>query len=284
MKPSETDCGDAFGEPFACKWQFHFIEECFHQKVFGSDNMLEELMFSNRSRLIRQLAVLAAASTVLITAEVSKPLSAAANPPPKPPPPYSKSFINWFKNYWKMLVPKYPKFPKQSIPKLPANAKPPKQAAMKAKPLPMKAAQAPQTQPRAIQVPNIANPAAIPGALTPVRLPQMKKARSDLTDAWLHVNAADRLSARKKTAALTSISQALIALGGATPKPLTAVKSGNHILEAEDHLLKAQKEVLEAKRLPLALKTAVLEEITKAQVALKTKAKAPAGKAAPPER
>ncbi len=238
-------------------------------------------MISNRSRLIRQLAGLAAASAFLLAAEVSEPQSAAANPPPKPPPTYSKSFINWCMNYWKMLVPKFPKMP---MPKVPANAKPPKQAAMKAKPLPMKAAPAPQAQPRAKQVPNAANAAApILGAPALVRLPQMKKARSDLTDAWLHVNATDRLSARKKAAALTSISQALIALGGATPKPLAAVKNGSHITEAEDHLLKAQKEVLEAKRLPLVLKTAVLEEITKAQLALKTKAKAPAGKAAPPK-
>ncbi len=240
-------------------------------------------MFSNRSRLIRQLAGLAAASAVLLAAEVSEPLSAAANPPPKPPPTYSKSFINWCKNYWKMLVPKFPKFPKTPMPKLPANAKLPKQAAMKAKPLPMKAAPAPQAQPRAKQVPNAATAAPILGAPALVRLPQMKKARSDLTDAWLLVNASDQLPARKKTAALTSISQALIALGGATPKPLAAGKNGNPILDAEDHLLKAQKEVLEAKRLPLVLKTAVLEEITKAQLALKTKAKAPAGKAAPPK-
>jgi len=239
-------------------------------------------MFRTRSRLVRQLAGLAAASVVLIAAEAAEPLSAAAHPPPKPAPTYSKSFVNWFKNYWKMLVPKFPKFPKQSMPKLPANAKPPKQAAMKARPLPMKAAPVPQAQPRAKQAPNAANLAAMPVARAPVHLPQMKKARSALTDAWLLVNAVDHLSARKKTAALTSISQALIALGGATPKPLAAVKNGNPILEAEDHLLKAQKEVLEAKRLPLALKTAVLEEITKAQVALKTKAKAPAGKAAPP--
>jgi hypothetical protein len=235
------------------------------------EQLAGDLMFSNRSRLIRQLAGLAAASAVLIMTEISQPLSAAANPPPKSAPTYSKSFFNWFKNYWKTFV---PKFPKQSMPKLP------RRVPMKAMPLPMKAAPAPQ--PRAKQAPNAANRAAMPVARAPVHLPQMKKARSDLTDAWVLVNAADRLSARKKTAALTSISQALIALGGATPKPLAAVKNGNPIREAEDHLLKAEKEVLEAKRLPLALKTAVLEEITKAQVALKTKAKAPAGKAAPP--
>jgi hypothetical protein len=112
----------------------------------------------------------------------------------------------------------------------------------------------------------------------------MKLARNNLTNAWLHVNAAAHLSARRKTVALTSISQALMALGGATPKPIAAVKNGNHVLEAEGHLLKAHKEVLEAKRLPLALKTAVLGEITNAQAALRTKANPGAGKAAPPKR
>jgi hypothetical protein len=157
--------------------------------------------------------------------------------------------------------------------------KPPKQTGMHLPRIPKQPVQV--AQPRARQVANAPN---LPVGLTSRKLPQMKLARTSLTDAWLHVNAAAQLSARKKTAALTSISQALIALGGAVPKPIAVDKNANHVQEAEDHLLKAQKQVLESKSLPLVLKTALLGEITNAQTALRTKAKPGTEKAAPPKR
>lgn len=241
-------------------------------------------MFSDRSRLVRQLAGLAAATAALVAAEVMEPLPVAAKPPHTPAPTSPKPPANWFKINWSQFIPKT--IPKIHIPKLklPSYMKPPKQGGMHPPRIPKQPVPVARPQPRARQIANAPNPAIVPVGLAPKKLPQMKRARDSLTDAWLHVNAAAPLSARKKTAALTSISQALIALGGATPKALEGVKDGNHVQEAEDHLLKAQKQVLESKTLPLVLKMAVLGEITKAQTELRTKAKPGGGKAAPAKR
>jgi hypothetical protein len=169
-------------------------------------------MFSNRSRLLRQLAGLAATTAVLIAAEVTEPLPVAAKPPHTPAPVTPKPPVNWFKINWSRLIPKT--IPKIHIPKpqLPANMKPPKQAGMHPPRMPKQPVHAAQQQPRARQIANAPNPAIVPVGLAPKKLPQMKLARNNLTDAWLHVSAAAQLSARKKTAVLTSISQALIAL------------------------------------------------------------------------
>jgi hypothetical protein len=197
---------------------------------------------------------------------------------------YPKLPKNWFNINWSRFVPKT--IPKMNIPrlKLPSYMKPPKQAGIHPPRIPKQPIHAAQPQPKVRQIANAPHPAMVPVGLAPKKLPQMKLARTSLTDAWIHLNAAADLSARKKSAALTSISQALIALGGATPKPIAAVKNGDHVEEAEVHLLKAQKQVLESKTLPLALKMAVLAEITNAQTALKAKVKPPAAKAAPPKR
>jgi hypothetical protein len=94
--------------------------------------MPEELMFRNRSRLVRQLVGLAAATAVLVAAEVTEPLPVAANPPHKPAPVTPKPPVNWFKVNWSRFIPKTIPIPKQHIPKLklPPNIKPPKQVGM----------------------------------------------------------------------------------------------------------------------------------------------------------
>lgn len=244
--------------------------------------MLEEVMFRTRSRLLRQLAGLAAATIVLFAVEVLTPLPAAASPPHKPAPVATKPPSNWMQ-IWKSLLPKPLPIPKQTKPKLP-HVKTPRIAVPKPKHIPKQLAPKPLPQPKGNPAPKARKAPAQPHAPAPKAVPQTVHIRNSLAEAWHHIGATVHLPAAKKAAALASVSQALIALGGATPKPIAAGLIGDHVSQAEEYLIKAQKEVLDSKTLPIALKTTVLGQITSAQTALRTKANPAAAKAAPPKR